>query len=62
MVTIKPIRTEEDYDAALARLHEIFQAEEGTPEGIERDALADLIEAYEDEYYPMPDPVAAATE
>lgn len=56
MVEVSPIRTEEDYDAALARLSEIFQAEIGTPEGDERDVLADLVECYEDRRYPISPP------
>ena len=62
MVSVNPIRTEEDYDAALTRLSEIFQAEIGTPEGDERDILVDLIECYEDRHYPIEpptDPIAS---
>ena len=61
MVTVKPIRSEDDYEGALARLGEIFQAEDGTPDGDERDILADLIEIYEERHYPigLPSPVAA---
>ena len=62
MVNVNPIRTEADYDAALARLYLVFQAEEGTPEGDERDILVDLIELYEDKHYPIgppTDPIAA---
>ena len=61
MVRINPIRTEEDYEAALVRLSEIFQAEIGTPEGDERDILTDLVELYEDRHYPIgpPDPISA---
>lgn len=62
MVRVNPIRTEEDYDAALARVWEIFQAEVGTPEGDERDILVDLIECYEDKHYPIgppTDPIAS---
>ena len=61
MVRISPIRTEEDYQAALARLSDIFQAESGTPEGDERDILSDLVELYEERNYPigLPDPVSA---
>ena len=50
---MSPIRTEEDYEAALARIAEIFHAEIGTPEGDELDALVDLVELYEDKHYPM---------
>ena len=61
MVNISPIRTEEDHEVALSRLAEIFQAEIGTPEGDERDILADLVELYEDKHYPigLPDPISA---
>lgn len=59
MVKVSPIRTEEDYDAALNRLSEIFQADIGTPEGDERDVLVDLIECYEDRHYPIDPPTAA---
>ena len=61
MVNISPIRTEEDHEAALSRLAEIFQAEIGTPEGDERDILADLVELYEDKHYPigLPNPISA---
>lgn len=62
MVSVSPIRTEEDYDAALTRLSEIFQAEVGTPEGDERDILVDLIECYEDRHHPIgppTDPIAS---
>ena len=56
MAEITQILTEEDYDRALARMNEIFQAAIGTPEGDERDALFDLIEEYEDEHYPIEQP------
>ena len=63
MVRINPIRTEENYEAALSRIAEIFQAENGTPEGDERDILCDLVELYEDKRYPigLPDPISAIT-
>ena len=53
MATESPIRTEEEYEAALARIAEIFHAEIGTPEGDELDALVDLVELYEDKHYPI---------
>ena len=61
MVTISPIRNEEDYESALSRLGEIFQAESGTPEGDERDVLSDLVELYEDRHHPIdpPNPISA---
>ena len=61
MVSIKPIRTEEDYEAALTRIDEIFEAELDSPEGRELDVLIDLVELYESRHVPMgyPDPVEA---
>ena len=53
MATVSPIRTEEEYEAALARIAEIFHAGIGTPEGDELDALVDLVELYEDKHHPM---------
>ncbi len=61
MVNVRPVRTEADYEAALARVAELMDAREGTPEGEELDVLVDLVGVYEDKHVPMgyPDPVAA---
>ena len=61
MSMIKPIRTDEDLDAALARIEEIFDAQPDTPEDDELGVLLDLVEHYEDKRYPIgpPDPAAA---
>ncbi len=58
---VKPIRTEKDYDAALARIEEIWDAEPGTRESDELDVLSILVEAYEEKHYPIdpPDPIEA---
>lgn len=58
---IKPIRTEEEYGVALARLEEIWDAEQGTPESDELDVLSVLVEAYEEEHHRIepPDPIEA---
>lgn len=53
-MNIKPILSDEDLSAALARMDQLWGAEIGTPEGIELDALASLIEMYEAKLYPMP--------
>ncbi len=47
------IQTEYDYDAALARIDKLMNAELGTPEGKELDILVTLVEAYEEKYYPI---------
>ena len=61
MVSVRPIRTEKDYAAALARIDEIFDAEAGMPQSDELDLLVDLVELYESRHVPMgyPDPIAA---
>ena len=52
-MTIKPIKTEEDYQRALARLKEIFDAKKGTKEGDELEMLSTLIDKYEEEHFPI---------
>lgn len=60
-MNIKPIRSERDYEAACKRIDEIFQAEPGTPEDDELEILTTLVDAYEEEHFPvgMPHPVEA---
>ncbi len=57
---IKPIKTEEDYENALAEIEGLMDAAQDTPEGDRLDILAALVEAYEDKRYPVPfpDPIA----
>lgn len=60
-MTYKVIKTEGDYQRALARIDKLMDAEPNTPEGDELELLATLVELYEDKKYPidMPDPVEA---
>lgn len=60
-MNFKPIRTEADYQAALARAYQLMDAELNTPEGEELEILTVLIENYEAKQYPIapPDPIAA---
>lgn len=60
-MNIKPIRNEKDYQNAVNRLEEIFDAKRGTEEGDELEILSILIDNYEDEHFPieMPDPIEA---
>jgi HTH-type transcriptional regulator/antitoxin HigA len=61
VTTIRAIRSESDYDAALARIDALMDAEHGTPEGNELDVLTDLVGLYESQHVPMgyPGPVEA---
>lgn len=58
---IKPIRTDEDYQAALAEIDRLMDAEPGTPEDDKVEVLITLVEAYEHEHYPpeLPSPIEA---
>ncbi len=56
MNAIKSIRTDEDLDAALARIEEIFHPEPGSPEDVELGVLLDLVELYESKHHAVPDP------
>ena len=58
---IKPIKTEDDYDKALARVDELWGAEMETPQGDEFEVWITLIEAYENKYHSIdaPDPISA---
>jgi HTH-type transcriptional regulator/antitoxin HigA len=61
MKNLKPLRSEADYEAALAEVGELWGAKSGTPRGDRLDVLATLIDVYETEHHPMraPDPVEA---
>ena len=52
-MSIKAIRTEADYEAALARIDALMDAELGTTDGEELDVLTDLVEHYEEKHVPM---------
>ena len=61
MNTIKPIKTEADYDAALAEIDTLMDAKSGTSEGDRLDVLVTLVEAYEERHWRIdpPDPIEA---
>ena len=58
---MKLIKTEKEYNKALERLSEIFDAKPITKQGQEAELLALLIENYEEEHYKIesPDPITA---
>ena len=60
-MNIKTIKNEEDYDKALARADQIFDAPVGTLEGDELELLLLVIKDYESKHHPvpLPDPIEA---
>jgi HTH-type transcriptional regulator/antitoxin HigA len=57
----KVIKTEKEYESALARINDLMDADPGTPEGDELELLVTLVELYEKAKHPidLPDPVEA---
>jgi len=55
------IKTDADYEAAMARIERIFDAMPGTEKGDELELLLLLVEKYEEKAFPigLPDPVSA---
>lgn len=60
-VSVRPIRNERDYDAALADIDALMDAKRGTSEGDRLDVLVTLVEAYERRRWAIdaPDPIEA---
>lgn len=58
---IKPIHSDDDLKAALARVEALWGSPRHTPQGDELEILSILIEKYEAERFPMPvsDPIEA---
>lgn len=58
---IRPIKTDADYRNALRRIDELMDATPDSEQGAELDVLATLVDAYENEHFPIeaPDPVEA---
>ncbi|MBV6879612.1 hypothetical protein NG800_004955 [Epilithonimonas ginsengisoli] len=55
-MNLQSIKTEQDYNQALQRLEDIFDAKPDTKDGDELEALANLIEEYENENFPIEAP------
>lgn len=60
-MTLKPIKSEADYEAALQEIERLWDTEADTPESDMLDILVTLVEVYEKGRYdlPAPDPIAA---
>ena len=55
LVAVRPIRNEDDFDAAIARISSLMDAEEGTAGFDELQVLACLVTEYEHRVRPVPD-------
>ena len=60
MVEVNPVRTDDEYEAALAEVEGLMKARPGTPEGDRLDVLVALVQAYEAEHHAIdaPDPIS----
>ena len=60
-MTIKPIKTERDYQKALKEIERLWDAKPNTPKGDRLEVLVTLVEAYEQKHYMVepPDPIEA---
>ena len=58
---IRPLKTEADYEVAMAEIERLFDADPNTVEGDHLEVLTTLVSAYEDQHYsiPEPDPIEA---
>ena len=58
-MTLRPIRTKREHQAALKEIEALWDAPGGSPEADRLEVLTLLVEAYEREHYPIaaPDPI-----
>jgi len=61
VIQVRPIRDEQDHEAAVARIAELMNAAPGSGEGEELDVLSTLVDAYEAKHHAIdaPNPIAA---
>ena len=55
-MNVHPIRSEADYEHALLEIKRLWNARPGTEAADRLEMLGVLVEAYERQVYPMPDP------
>jgi HTH-type transcriptional regulator/antitoxin HigA len=53
---LKILKTKKDYQSALERFEEVFQAKPGSPESDEADVLSLLLREYEEKHYVIDSP------
>jgi HTH-type transcriptional regulator / antitoxin HigA len=52
-MTVQPIKTEAEYDAALAEIDRLWGASEGSEAGDRLDVLLVLVVSYEAQHHPI---------
>ena len=60
-MSIRPIKTKADHEAALAKIEKLWDAAPGSKDADTLEVLAVLVDAYESEHVdiPLPDPIDA---
>ncbi len=60
-MNIKPIKTKQNYNAALQKIEKLFDAKPNTADGDLLEVLVTLVEAYEQKHFSIapPDPIEA---
>jgi len=60
-MTIKPIKTEQDYADTLKKIESLMSAKPNTPQMDELEVLSTLVEVYEEQFHKIeaPDPIEA---
>ena len=60
-MTLKPIKTDADHEAALLEIERLWDAREGTADWDRLEILITLVESYEETHFPIdiPDPIEA---
>jgi HTH-type transcriptional regulator/antitoxin HigA len=53
---VKPIKSEADYQQILREIESLFNASLGSPEAERLEVLSTLVEAYEQQHYPIEPP------
>ena len=55
-MTLRPIKTKRDYEAALKEVEKLWNAPTGSAKGDRLEVLVLLIQAFEARHFPMPNP------
>ena len=54
---LKPIRIKKEHQAALNEIETLWSAKDGSPAADRLEVLSLLVERYEQEHFPIPDPL-----